>query len=78
MSAWSNRNVKFFFICSLNVAAKRRYKELKKKTSALNMPRKAWGVVDNNKIKKKTTDSSKKNDNYRKKRFRYYKHKYPE
>jgi len=30
-------DVKFFFICNLNVAAKRRYKELKKKSKKINL-----------------------------------------
>ena len=30
-------DVKFFFICNLNVAAKRRYKELKKKSKRINL-----------------------------------------
>ena len=31
-----NSDVKFFFTCNLNVAAKRRYKELKKKSKKIN------------------------------------------
>ena len=30
-------DVKFFFICNLNIAAKRRYKELKKNSSKINL-----------------------------------------
>ena len=33
----ADSDVKFFFICSLNVAAKRRYKELKKKNIKINL-----------------------------------------
>ena len=29
--------MKFFFICNLNIAAKRRYKELKKNSSKINL-----------------------------------------
>ena len=29
-------DLKFFFVCSLNIAAKRRYKELKKKNKKIN------------------------------------------
>ena len=32
-----NSDVKFYFICNLNIAAKRRYKELKKKTNKIKL-----------------------------------------
>ena len=32
-----NSNVKFFFICNINTAAKRRYKELKKTSRTINL-----------------------------------------
>ena len=59
-----NSDVKFFFICNLNTAALRRYKELKKKDNKIkfNDVKKALRIRNNHDIKRKSSPLLKHRD----------------
>ena len=59
-----NSDIKFFFICSLNTAARRRYKELKKKNNRISFKdvKKALRIRNNHDIKRKNSPLLKHRD----------------
>ncbi len=59
-----NSDVKFFFICNLNIAAKRRYKELKKRNSRIKLAdvKKALRIRNISDIKRKNSPLLKHRD----------------
>ena len=59
-----NSDVKFFFICNINIAAKRRYKELKKYDPKLKLQnvKKALRIRNNHDIKRKSSPLLKHRD----------------
>ena len=59
-----NSDIKFFFICSLNTAARRRYKELKKKNNRISFKdvKKALRIRNNHDIKRENSPLLKHRD----------------